>query len=384
MKVIIIVDSPFPPNTGLTIRMYELARSLIRRGHKVYMISQGKSRKIINFDGIKVIQIGIRVKKNLFEHFSRFRYALKARKSIKTFGLSDADFVIGWNFFPNLAAHMISKKYGIRHICDMTDFGFDFFKASHPSIAWGPIAKFLEHMECRAIPRSSYRLVAVSDFMKNVLKKHYGINGEKINVINDGMYHDIKPNLPKENIRKKLGIGSEKVIFFLGNMDRHDGVDILFEAFRRMDRHGKKLVFVGGGRKYYREFKEMVGLSDTSKDVIFTGYVPRGEALNYISIADVGVIPFRRRLATDNVFTFKFFEYIALGVPIVCTEIETLSKLIKEKNSGEIVRCDDPESLRRGIEKVLGGGIKPNPSRFREFWWENLTRDYSILLERIR
>jgi glycosyltransferase involved in cell wall biosynthesis len=384
MKIILIVDSEFPPNTGLTIRMFELGKALINRGHSVYLISRGKRPGISDHQGIKVLQVKVNVTKGKSELYSRIKYAYKAMKAVKRHGLQDSDFVIGWNFFPNLAGYLISRKYNIRHVCDMTDFYFDVLKADKPSLFFSPAVSVLKNMECRFIPRKSFKVVAVSDFMYNVMNKRFLIPKKKMEIINDGMYPGIKPTLHKNTLKRGLGLGNEKIIFFLGNMGRHDGVDLLFDAFKNIRKKMKaKLVFVGGGRKYYKNFRKRVESSRLGKDVIFTGYLPRQQALNYMSIADVGVISLRKRLATDITFTFKFFEYAALGVPVVCTDIATLSDLITDKNAGVVVRSGQAESLERGILQVLKGEkeFSLKPGDFREFWWDNIMKGYATFLE---
>jgi glycosyltransferase involved in cell wall biosynthesis len=204
----------------------------------------------------------------------------------------------------------------------------------------------------------------------------------------DGMYDNIKPSKSKEEIRKELKLGYEHVIVFLGGMDRHDGVDDLVNALKILRKEIKvKILFAGrGGRKYYRNFRNEIEHSHLKKDVIFTGFVPdRQDILNYVSIADVGVIPFRKRVCTEGLFTFKFFEYIALKVPVVTTTIRTLSNLVKEKKVGEVCEPDNPQSLAKAILTVINNHDKYDLSaeKFLEYHWNNIMERYVDFIEKI-
>jgi hypothetical protein len=120
MHVLLIVDSTYPPLSGFNIRMVELAKVLIRHKHKVTLAAIGdKGSKQI--DGMDVLYTPQKKRKGIFEQAARLRYAYRIKKQLNP---QRIDYVIGWNFFPNLAAYLIGKYYNIKQIVDMTDFGY--------------------------------------------------------------------------------------------------------------------------------------------------------------------------------------------------------------------------------------------------------------------
>jgi glycosyltransferase involved in cell wall biosynthesis len=60
--------------------------------------------------------------------------------------------------------------------------------------------------------------------------------------------------------------------------------------------------------------------------------VPYEDTWKYIKGFDVGIIPFKINRFTEGVLPYKFFEYIACGIPVVSTalpELKQFSEIIK-------------------------------------------------------
>ena len=53
-----VLSNPFPPEEGIGYYVYNLSRNLIKKGHKVTIITRGSLRTEVNLiDGIKVIRV---------------------------------------------------------------------------------------------------------------------------------------------------------------------------------------------------------------------------------------------------------------------------------------------------------------------------------------
>lgn len=88
------------------------------------------------------------------------------------------------------------------------------------------------------------------------------------------------------------------------------------------------------------------------------------DALRHMTHFDVGLIPFKRNSLTDGVDPIKYYEYRALGLPVISTEFGQM-----------VYRASDPgvyisrhiEDIGLAIERCLVGGLSKTPDSHRAF-----------------
>jgi glycosyltransferase involved in cell wall biosynthesis len=86
-------------------------------------------------------------------------------------------------------------------------------------------------------------------------------------------------------------------------------------------------------------------------NVRILGPRPYEELPDYLAAMDVLVIPYRLNEYTKGCFPIKFFEYLATGKPVVCTELPALAEY------DEIVPLvSDPAGFVAAVEEALAGG----------------------------
>jgi len=142
-------------------------------------------------------------------------------------------------------------------------------------------------------------------------------------------------------------------VAYHGTITAWYGVDLLVEAIARLapavpDIRG---VVVGDGDALQpvRELAEEMGVSDRIE--LSGEYRPLEETLLSIAHADCGVIPNRPSLLNRFALSSKLFEYIALGIPVVVANLETLQAHF-EPDEVTFFEAGDPESLMEAIHWV--------------------------------
>ena len=105
----------------------------------------------------------------------------------------------------------------------------------------------------------------------------------------------------------------QAVIGFYGAIA--EWVDLSLIRSAAQARPGWQFVLIG---RPWREVREVEDLPN----VLLTGQVPYSSLPLYASQFDVAIIPFRLEPLTDSVSPIKFFEYAALGLPVVMTPFE--------------------------------------------------------------
>lgn len=85
-------------------------------------------------------------------------------------------------------------------------------------------------------------------------------------------------------------------------------------------------------------------------NVRLLGLRPYAELPDYLATMDVLVIPYRLNEYTQGVFPIKFFEYLATGKPVVCTELPALTEY-----GGIVPLVSDPPTFIETVERALAG-----------------------------
>ncbi len=81
-----------------------------------------------------------------------------------------------------------------------------------------------------------------------------------------------------------------------------------------------------------------------------------------IQRADLGLLPFHSCPHINSTLANKLFEYMALGLPVVVSNVPPMVRVIKETRAGITFRSGDAQDLARAIESVAKA-----PERAREY-----------------
>lgn len=185
-------------------------------------------------------------------------------------------------------------------------------------------------------------------------------------------------------IRRRLGLGNQTVLGFIGSFYGYEGLDLLLEAVPEIrERHpGMRVLLVGGG---FQEdaLKDQVknqGLDDT---VVFTGRVPHEEVHEYYAAIDILVYPRRHMRLTDIVTPLKPLEAMARGRLVTASDVGGHRELIDDGNNGLLFRTDDARALAAVVSRLiedteLQNTLRHNGRRFveRERNWATVTARY--------
>lgn len=141
-------------------------------------------------------------------------------------------------------------------------------------------------------------------------------------------------------LRQSLDLGDTPVIFYSGNFEPYQGVELLVEAAGRVPE--ARFLFVGG------EAAEIESMqARAAARCVFAGKRPPSELPLLLALADVVVSP--RRLGVNT--PFKIYTYLASGKPLVATRIPTHTQLLDD--SLAFLVEPTPEALSAGIRQVL-------------------------------
>jgi glycogen synthase len=163
------------------------------------------------------------------------------------------------------------------------------------------------------------KVIAVSNYTKGILTKHYGIDGNKIDVIYNA--HDMEHKAITAQARKR----HSPLVLFLGRMTVQKNPWLFLDVAKRIKdlRPDVRFVMAGDGPMLTELIDRTckMGMSDS---MIFTGKVSRKEVDNLYREASCFVMP-----SLSEPFGLVALEAISHGVPVVLSRQSGASEVIE-------------------------------------------------------
>jgi glycosyltransferase involved in cell wall biosynthesis len=200
------------------------------------------------------------------------------------------------------------------------------------------------------------RVICVSEQARTHLTRAWGVAGEKIVVLPNGV--DVGRFRPdddaRDRVRARLGVGARPLVVFAGSFFGWHDVPTLLDAFATVlaSHPDARLLLVGDGRER-RRMTERAATLGIGHAVQFTGLVPHGEVPSLLSAADIGVAPYPR-LEQDLWFSpLKAFEYMATGLAIVASDVGQLSEVLRDGTSALLVPPGDAPAMAAALQRLI-------------------------------
>jgi phosphatidylinositol alpha-mannosyltransferase len=139
-------------------------------------------------------------------------------------------------------------------------------------------------------------------------------------------------------------------ILFIGRLEKRKGFDYLLKAYTQVKRNFPKcrLIAVGPGIRLKRKYQRRVN-SNGLEDVVFTGYATYNELPRYYKTADVACFPATGRES----FGIVLLEAMAVGKPIIASEITGFSNVMTNDVEGIMVPPRDEDKLAEALIKMM-------------------------------
>ncbi len=208
----------------------------------------------------------------------------------------------------------------------------------------------------RRLMASSHLVIASSPHEKQAMVRLYSAPRERIQVVPCGVDLSMFRPLNVDNARMRLGLNGERVILYVGRIERLKGLDLLLNAAASMEgKDSLKVLIVGGDLAGDPEIERLRGLTrEMGMEGVmeFVGKVEQHVLPIYYSAADVCVVP-----SYYESFGLVALEAMACGTPVVASRVGGLPTVIQHGRTGYLMPWHCPEPLADSLEVILSSAL---------------------------
>ena len=299
-------------------------------------------------------------------------------RQIKEF---NPDVIVGFQILSPYLGMRAAKKNDIPFIYYWTD-------AYHTQIPFKPYQQIGEYIE-KQILKNADQVIVINEKLKDFVVER-GSNPEKTCVEKAGIdLNRFDSDIDGEEIRKKYQIEKDDtVLFFVGWLYHFSGLkEVAIELSKIKDEKSNiKLLIVGDGDALY-DLQRIRDEYQLENQVILTGKQPYDSIPAFIASSDICLLPaYPTEKIMQDIVPIKFYEYMAMGKPVITTK---LPGVMKEFGTGNgIIYVDRPKDvLGKVVELIEGGVLQEYGSNARVFVekynWDDVVDEFEKVLEEL-
>ncbi len=330
----------FPPHNsgGLGVACHGLAKGLSRKGVDITFVLP-KKLPGVKSDFLKILNPDFSYKDSyvfnspLTPYLTQRKYRDSSFEFGMIYGNTLIEEVLRYAAFGAVVARR--EKFDIIHAHDWLSFGAGIRakeESGKPFIAHVHATEFdrcggcgvnslVYKLEKEGMEKAD-KIIAVSNYTKNIIIKHYKIPPEKITVIHNGVDFELSRKISENS--HKIKESGKKIVLFVGRLTLQKGPDYFIRAAKKVLDIDKNVYFIISGsgdmENYLIEEVAKMGISDK---VFFTGFL-RGEELSRAyKMADLFVMP-----SVSEPFGITPLESLINGTPVIISKQSGVSEVV--------------------------------------------------------
>ncbi|HEV8543821.1 MAG TPA: glycosyltransferase [Verrucomicrobiae bacterium] len=394
MRLAFLTHEPFfPPSGGGSAEAVYLVEEMVGRGWEVQLFCP----KIADPEGVRK-RFGVNLHEFTTWEMGRYTKLRNAKYLIYPFFLQRLverstggrpyDFLFSQHAIAAVTAGRLKKKWRVPAVMNFLDYLTGFMETWPVWLAPPPALAVLKQFELSLPKRYGVDgLLTVSDTLADYFEKA-GYSREKILPIYYGydsqlfLYRDPKP----------WAIQRPPVIVMHGSLDHHHLRDIALFAMDRVARELPVAIFrfVGQKTAALESFLARARERVPSAKIELTGFVPYAEVAAHLHSADLGIVPYEESTGTHCAFVAKIVEYLAVGLPVVSTSINSVSRYFANEPTVKFAGFDGGrfgdailESLRNPASNLVPAARAASERVKRELDWRAISRKACDFVQKI-
>jgi glycosyltransferase involved in cell wall biosynthesis len=331
LRIAFLTHEPFyPPSGGGSAEAVYLVQEMARRGHEVHVFGP-------QIDDAGNVEEKFGVKLHPFTKWRMGRYAklrnfkylaypfFLERMVVAAARETKFDLLFSQHAISAVAAGKLRRKLGVPVVMNFPDLLTGFMETWPGYVAPKPVVQALMRYEISLPVRYGVEGVcAISDEFAERLAAR-GYPREKICPIYygyDAQAFPLREQLPPP--------GQPPVVVMHGSFDAHHLGQIAFGAVKTVVAKKPETVFRFVGRRT-AGLENFLQRAQAVPHFKFeaTGFTPYAEVSKQLASATVGIVPYEESAGTHCAFVAKIVEYVATGLPTVCTPLKSVQNYFK-------------------------------------------------------
>jgi glycosyltransferase involved in cell wall biosynthesis len=163
------------------------------------------------------------------------------------------------------------------------------------------------------------------------------------------------PRERNQDLAARLGLGGGPVVGYISNLGWREGIDVLLRGFAELRRHqpDAQCLVVGDGpeRERLQALGDELGLGGS---LVMPGHVPNQLIEDHYALFDLFVVPRVRDRASDLVTPLKPLEAMAMGLPLLVSDLPALREIAEPGERGQVFEPESADSLAEVAVEMLG------------------------------
>jgi glycosyltransferase involved in cell wall biosynthesis len=205
------------------------------------------------------------------------------------------------------------------------------------------------------IMRSAVRVATLGTAMRDELVER-GVPAEKIVIVPNAIDPELfAPAEPDADLRRRYGLEDRFVFGYVSNMDHfREGQATLIEATARLVAEGRRVacLLVGDGT-LRPKLEAEAARAGLGRSVVFTGRIPFSEVRTHYALLDAFVVPRVPDRAARFTTPLKPYEAMAMGIPIVVSDLPALTEIAAPGERGVTYAPGDAAALAAVIGQLM-------------------------------
>jgi|WetSurMetagenome_2_1015567.scaffolds.fasta_scaffold79231_2 glycosyltransferase involved in cell wall biosynthesis len=207
-------------------------------------------------------------------------------------------------------------------------------------------------IERYAMKRMDHIFVVVEETV-SVVKKAGG-DPKKVTIVSNtpvlSAFEGKGIEIPQANIQKMKARFS---IIYCGNMLLERGINLAIDAIEHIKKEITDFQFVFIGTGYaLNDLKAQAHAKGFEDYIWWLGWVEHPTMLQYMKMANIGIIPDFVTPHTNTTIPNKIFDYMACGIPVVAAASAPMKRVIDSERCGEVFESGDVQGLANAIIKI--------------------------------
>lgn len=347
---IMMLSWEYPPRIvgGISRVVHDLAQELGRRGNEVHIVTcwepgtaETEKDKNVIVHRVHTYEVNTI---NFVDWVLQLNFALAEQSCRVVNHTGGFDIIHAHDWIVAFVSRMLKHIYRIPLAATI--------HATESGRNWGihnEVQRYINDIEWW-LSYESWKVIVNSEYMRNEVKRQFGLPDDKVCIIPNGIYADKFRECERDmDFRRRYAGDNEKIVFFVGRLVHEKGAHVLVDAAPKVLQHYHDVKFIIAGKGPQAEYLKCKARSlNVWEKIYFTGYVSDEDLTRLYKCSDIAVFP-----SLYEPFGIVALEGMAADIPVVVSDTGGLGDIVEHGVDGMKSYAGNSNSLADSILELL-------------------------------